>query len=194
MSDWVIRPAVRDDEPCIASMWLRQLCHGQDARAAGMRGASERGSDEQIAYWQELQPIVTALIRSAVVTVACDPERATHEPGAPAVVWGWAVTRDDVVFGAGIKRSVSRAGLGADLARDILGERLQRPQVTVLDLVDLASLRLIPPTWRRERGWLSSLRQLSQRVIADDALYQVVVRHVIDPTRERWVPSSKRAA
>jgi hypothetical protein len=194
VSDWTIRPAVPEDESCIASMWLRSLCHGQDARAAGLKDAALSGSDAQMRFWEEHQPIVTALIRSADVVVACDPDRATYEPGEPAVLWGWAVCGDDIVFGVGIKRSASRAGLGPDIARDLLGDRLERHQRTVMDLVDLASLRMIPQTWGRERGWLSSLRQMSTRVIGGDALYRSVAGHVLDPQRERWLPSNRRAA
>lgn len=175
-------------------MWLRQLCHGQDARSLGMKAASQRGSDEQVEFWEQHQPIITALIRTADVVVACDPERSTYEPGSPAVVWGWVVSRGDVVYGAGIKRSVTRAGLGRDLAQDLLGEHLTQPRRTVFDLVDLSSLRIIPSTWRRERGWASSLRQLSERVIGGDAMYQAIAGYVLDPQRERWLPNSKRAA
>lgn len=194
MSDWTIRPAVPEDEDCIASMWLRQLCHGQDARAAGLKEAAQRGSDAQILYWEQHQPIVTALIRGADVVVACDPERVGYEPDSPAVVWGWAVTSGDVVFGVGVKRRVSRLGFGRDLVREMLGDRLDRYQRTVMDLVDMSGLRMIPATWGRERGWASALRQISQRVIDGDALFQKVAGHILDPKRERWLPSSKRAA
>jgi hypothetical protein len=196
VSDWTLRPAVADDEACIASMWLRQLCNGQDAKAVGMTAAREAGSDAQVEYWEQNQPIVTALIRSADVVVACDPERATYEGGSPAVIWAWAVTHGDIVYGFGIKRRFVREAraMAVDLTRDVLATSLERPMRTVLDLVDLAALRMIPTTWRRERGWASSLRQLSERVIGGDSLYQRIAGHVLDPKRERWQPSSKRAA
>lgn len=196
MSDWTLRPAVAEDEDCIASMWLRQLCSGQDAKAAGMTLAREPGSASQIEYWEVHQPIVTGLIRGADVLVACDPERSTYEPGAPAVIWAWAVTHGDIVYGFGIKRRIVREArdVAKDLTREVLAGALDRPMRTVLDLVDLAGLRLIPPTWKRERGWASSLRQVSERVIGQDPLYQAVAGYILDPTRERWRPSSKRAA
>lgn len=194
MSDWIIRQAVPEDESCIASMWLRQLCQGQDAKAAGMKDAREAGSASQVEYWELHQPIVTALIRGSDVVVACDSERSTHEPGAPAVIWAWAATHEDCVFGVGIKRSAQRLGLGRDLARDVLHGALDRPMRTVMDLVDLAHLRMIPANWRRERGWMSSLRQVSERVLDGDVLFQAVAGHVLDPSRERWVPNSRRAA
>lgn len=194
MSDWTIRTAVSEDEDCIASMWLRQLCHGNDAVALGAKGARVAGSASQIAYWEQHQPIVTPLIRRATVRVACDAERATYEAGLPAVIWGWAVVTDDTVFGVGIKRAVARVGLGSELAKDLLGDLLDRPMRTVLELVDLSRLKLIPPSWHRERGWASSLRQLSERVIASDELYRAIAMHIIDPTRPRWTPNERRAA
>jgi hypothetical protein len=196
VSEWTLRAAVPEDEGCIASMWLRQLCHGQDARAAGLKDAATRGSDAQVAYWEQYQPIITALVRSVDVVVACDPERSTYEPGQPAVIWGWAATHDDIVYGFGIKRRVVREmrDLALDIAEDLLGESLERPMRSVLDLVDLGALRMIPSAWKRERGWASSLRQLSERVIKGDTLYQAIAGYVIDPQRERWLPSSKRAA
>jgi len=192
--DWLKRAAVPDDEACIASMWLRSLCHGQDARASGLKAASQRGSSAQMQYWAELQPIVTALVRGADVVVCCDPERATYTTGAPAVIWGWLVTGEDTIYGCGIKRSVTRAGLGHDVARDMLGDRLDYPQRTVMDLVDLAALRLVPEAWFGEPGWLSSLRQMHTRVLEDDAVYQAVAAYVLDPTRAAWLPSSRRTA
>lgn len=196
-ADWTLRPAVAEDEPCIASMWLRQLCNGQDAKAAGLKDAREKGSPSQITCWSQHQPIVTALIRGGTVVVACDPERLHHAPGLPAVIWAWSVTDGDIVFGVGIKRSVARvlgAEASAEIARDVLGDAVDMPMRTVMDLVDLSALRLIPKTWRRERGWLSSMRQLSERVLAADRLYVDVARHVVDATRERWTTSEKRAA
>lgn len=196
VSDWTIRPAVAEDEGCIASMWLRQLCHGQDAKAAGFKAARESGSPEQIAYWEQHQPIVTALIRAADVMVACDPERSEYEPGRLAVIWAWAVVHEDIVFGYGIKRSIVQASreTATDLTTEVLGVHLGRPMRTVMDLVDLSAMKMIPDAWRRERGWAASLRQLSDRVVRGDAMYQAVAGFVLDPTRERWLPSSKRAA
>lgn len=176
-------------------MWLRQLCAGQDAKAAGLVEARESGSATQIEWWAQHQPIVTALMHSADIVVACDPERATYADG-PAVIWAWAATKGDIVYGFGMKRRFAREmrDFAKDLATELLGDRLTRSQMTVMDLVDLAALRMIPPTWRRERGWISSLRQLSQRHIEHDATFLDVARHVLDPNRAPWVPSSRRAA
>ena len=126
--------------------------------------------------------------------VACDAERSGYEPGRPAVIWAWSVCSDDTVFGVGIKRAVAHAGFGPELARDLLGDLLERPMRTVLELVDLSKLRLVPPAWRRERGWASSLRELSEHVLSHDALHRTVATHILDPNRPRWTPTARRAA
>ena len=192
VSDWTIRAAVPEDEDCIASMWLRQLCDGQDARACGMKGAREAGSVDQMDWWAENQPIVTALIRSATVLVACDAERPAYGDGEPAVIWAWAAVGDDVVYGFGLKRRLRV--LGPDIARDLLGGRLGRPMRTVMDLRDLSRLGLVPSTWVRERGWASSLRTLSRYAIDGEQMHRRVAEHILDPQRKPWVPSERRAA
>lgn len=192
MSEWTIRPAVLEDEPALASMWLRQLCAGQDARAAGMAMARDSGSPEQIAYWSQHQPIVTALLRSATVRVVCDPERSTHEPGSPAVIWAWCCVDAGIVYGAGVKRRVVRQmpEMALEMTQDMLSAEFARSMSTVLDLVDLSRLKLIPSTWRRERGWASSLRELSGRTLGRDAMYLSVARHVVDESRVPWGPGA----
>ncbi len=196
MKEWVIRSAIPGDEPCLVSMWVRGLCSGHDARAVGLKEAAVRGSDAQVKYWEQLQPIATALVRSLDVKVAVDPERAGYEPGLPSVIWGWAAVDRDIVYGFGVKRRIVRDAhdLALDIARDLLGDALDRPMRTVLDLVDLATLRMIPHTWKRELGWAASLRQVSQRVIERDSMYQTIAAYILDPSRERWVPNSKRSA
>lgn len=192
--DWVIRAGVSDDEACIASMWLRQLCAGQDAKAAGLKFAAYSNSPEKNIYWGEMQPIITALIRSATVRVACDPERVDHASGSRAVIWGWAVVDDRYVYGAGIKKNAgdARSGIAVELASDLLRKEMPRLAVgemrTVMDLGDLGRLEMIRPSWQRERGWSSSLRELSRRVIANDSLYSAVASHVVDPQRIPWAP------
>lgn len=192
MSDWTVREAVREDEACIIPMWARQLVMGPDAAGAGHRWATrERGSAEYVAYYETHQPVLEGLLRSgARVLVACDPERSEYLPGAPAVIHAWSVVSGDVVYGVGIKRDAARAGFGAELARLVLGDALDRPMRTVLDIRDVR----VPPHWRRERGWGSVLRQVSERTLSEDAVFLSVARHIIDPERVPWVPSEERAA
>lgn len=191
VSDWTVRPAVKEDEPCIIPMWVKQLVRGTDARGAGFQNARVRGSDEFAAYYEVYQPIIEGLVRSGVsVVVACDPERATYEPGRPAVIHAWAVLGGDIVYGIGIKRDSARAGFGGELARLLLGDALDRPMRTVLDIVDIK----VPRLWRRERGWAASLRQISERRLSEDSVFAAVTKHIIDPAREPWVPNEQRAA
>lgn len=194
MSDWLIRHGVPEDIDCIASMWLRQLCKGQDATATGYRDARTKGSDSEVWYWQENEPIVGGLIRSATVLVACDPDRSTYEAAYPAVIWAWAVMDGDYIYGVGVKRTAARSGIAEYIVRDLLGDRLDRPQSFVMDLVDLRNLRLLPSAWRKEEHWMSSMRRLSQARIAADETFLAAARHIVDPERVPWVPSSKRAA
>lgn len=180
-------------------MWINQLAHGQDASVFDTYGnrtypARRKGSPEQIAHWGVHQPIVTALIQNASVLVACDPERSTYEPGQLAIIWGWVVTDERYVYGAGIKHDARKADIATDIARDLLGARLGGTTRTALDLVDLARLKLIPAGWKRDRDWGKSLREVSARLVETDAMHTLIARHIVDPTRPRWVPKEQRAA
>lgn len=190
MSDWTIRAGVPEDENCIATMWHTQLCHSDEAP----EGAAERGSEAEQAYRQENEPIVTALIRSAEVRVACDPERSTYEPGSPAVIWAWAVLGKDRVYQVGVKRTAVRAGIAEPMVRDLLGGRLERSQATVMQLVDLGKLRMIPKSWFIDKAWMQSMRRMLEDFGHRDRTFCDVARHVLDPERTPWLPSSKRAA
>ncbi len=175
-------------------MWHVQLCHGTEAIAAGMPGAAEKGSEAEQVFRQENEPIVTGLIRSAEVLVACDPGRVTYEPGLPSVIWAWAVLGRDCVYQVGIKRSAVRTGIAEDIVRDLLGSRLDRHQATVMDLVDMGRLNLIPRSWHKQEQWMSVMRRLSQSTLRAETIFHEVARHILDPNREPWLPSSKRAA
>lgn len=192
--DWVIRRAVSEDEPCLASMWLRSLCASQKARDLGFTRARERGSDDQVAFWALHHPIVTSLLRTADVSVLCDPSRAEHAPGLPAVVWGWLVTGGDIVYGCGIKNSLQEAGVGRDIARAMLGDRLDREQVRVMELVDLHRLRLVPRSWVSDLEWWPTMRGLAQMALDRGSVATKVAEHILDPEREQWLPNSLRAA
>lgn len=186
MGDWVIRSYEPDDEACCASMWLKGYAHSDDVREAGYADAAVDASPDEVAYWRTYQPIVTGLLRSADVRVACDPERVHAEPGRPAVIWAWAAMSDDQVHWVGVKRQATKAGLGEDLVRDLLGDRLERPMRTTFDLVDLWKLRLIPKNWQRDRRWLEALRVLSMRMQTRDPVFAAVGGYVMDLRRQQW--------
>ncbi len=191
LSDWTIRPGVREDENCIAQMWHHQLCRSE-AERFGVFGAAEKNSPAEQRFWQENEPIVTGLLRSASVLVACDPDRSTYERSYPAVIWAWAVTGDDDwVYGVGVKRSAVRAGIAPGLVRDLLGDRLDRHQRTALELFDMRGLHLIPSSWSKEDDWMWFMRDIVQLT---NPVFHGVVRHIVDPNRQPWLPKAKRAA
>ncbi len=183
--DWVIRDAVAEDEACCASMWLKSYAHSQGVRETGLENAGVDGHSDEIRYWKVHQPIVTSLLRSCTVRVACDPERSEYGP-LPAVIWAWACVSDGAVHWVGVKRNVARAGLGEDLVRDLLGDRLESQQRTTFELVDMRKLGMVPQAWRHDRGWLSALRALSSRMLDHDPLCAAVGAHVLDVRRREW--------
>lgn len=194
MSDWVSRAAVADDEPCLASMWLKAYAHSRDA-AQTHPGATKAGSPDEVRFWRAYQPIVTALLRGADVTVLCDPERSTYQGGKKAVIWAWSCTWDERVFWVGIKRAISAASpeLAADMARDLLGPLLGQRAVMEFHPMDLHRLGLIPEQWRSGGAWLRSMLGLSSAVGAGDELSRAVGAYVLDPERAPWSPEGEAA-
>lgn len=191
--EWVLRKAVADDEPCLVSMWLKGYSHSRDV-LKHLPQACVDGSRDQIRYWKIHQPIVEALLSVGDVRVVCDPERSTYEGSNAAVIWGWSCVSDDAVHWVGIKRSVAKAGLGEDIVRDLLGDRLSKSQRTTFDQVDLEKADLIPSEWRRDREWLLELAQYSRRVLDGDRVFAMVGGHILDTGRPQWRTSTERAA
>ncbi len=188
VSDWTIRDSVPEDEDCIASMWLSQLC-------ADRHEAKNAGSVEQRECWNVFQPIVTSLMRTAEARVLCDPERVDYAPGRPSVIWGWAVCAGETVYGCAVKRRVMRADreMAKDIVRDLLGSRLASSQRTVMSLPDVFHLGLLPKTWKRDHHWLPALRQLSERTLAHESMFLDVAKHITDPNRTPWLAAKKAA-
>lgn len=194
---WVVRDFVPEDEACVVATWLKGYAHAREIGAIpSMREARIDAHPDEVFFWQVHQPIVTSLVSPSTVRVVCDPKRATYEPGAPAVIWAWACMTGSTVHWVMVKRSAMRAGLGEDIVRDLLGDRLEREQRTTFELVDLARLKLIPPQWKRDRGWLSTLRSMSMRMldVEDDLEFSTVANRVLDVHRKAWVQSSDRSA
>ncbi len=191
--DWTLRDALVEDEACIVSTWLKGYARADEVREK-FPLASQDGHADQIRFWRVYQPIVESLVRGGHVRVICDPERASYEPGEPAVIWAWACCTGDVVHWVCIKRSAARAGIGEDLARELLGDRLEREQTTTFELTDLPKAIRIPRIWKRDRQWLAAMRTLSTRMLAGDATTARVGAHVLDTQRETWRASTERAA
>lgn len=195
VDEWLIRPGVPDDESCIVSMWLNSLCKSMKALEAGFAESVVRTSDDYLAWWAINQPIITALVRTAGVRVLCDPERADYRNG-PAIIWGWLVAAGDTVYGCCVKRNMRRASLDCaiDIATDLLGNRLHKPQVQVIDLYDLRRLNLVPRSWTHDELWWPSMRGAVQASLYRDPVSVATLSHIADPKREPWVPNSQRAA
>lgn len=184
--EWIIRDAVAEDEPCCASMWLKSYAKGDDVQETGLRHASENAHADEIRYWKIHQPIVTGLLRTCTVRVACHPERVSYADGEVAVIWAWACYDANTVHWVGIKNDVARQGFGPELVEALLGDRLEREQRTTFELVDLRKLRMVPKQWRKDRGWLSALRSLSVRMLDRDPLFAAVGGYVLDVRRREW--------
>lgn len=193
-ADWVVRPYEAADENCVVSMWLKSYAHAREVIETGLRHAAEDGHAEEIRFWKIHQPIVMGLLERASLVVACDPSRSTYEGGRPAVIWAWACVSGETVHWVAVKRSAIQAGLGPDLVRAVLGDRLDKPQSTTFELTDLRRLQMVPKTWLRDRGWLSAMRSLSTRMLDKDSLFASVGRHVLDAKRGEWRQNSERAA
>lgn len=213
--DWVVRDAVRDDEPCIVSMWIKQLVKGPDAKQTRGRGATPRWRDDEfLAYYATMQPIVEAIFRAGLtVKVACDPERVHATPGRPSVILAWSVVDGTALYGVGIDTSFKKGGFAPDLARAVLGDALQKRMRMRLDVCDIGR----PAIWVRDQGWQTSLRKASERKLlveavfgpgyraampdwiaesehAQDPVYAKVMQHIYDSERRPWKPREARAA
>lgn len=192
-AEWTVRDFLPDDENCVVSTWLKSYAHAREVRGGDFPSANIDGHPDEIRFWRVHQPIVEALTRFGQVRVVCDPNRATYDNG-PAVVWAWSCTSEDTVHWVCVKRSVVRAGFGEDIVRDLLGERLERPQQTTFELVDLAKLKMVPEDWFRATHWLSALRDMSARTLEADSVFARVGAHVLDARRASWRSASERAA
>jgi hypothetical protein len=194
VTDWIVRPYEAEDEGCVVSMWLKSFANAREHETTKYPNAAKDGHSDQVRFWRIHQPIVTGILGASTITVACDPARAEHKPGEPAVIWAWACVSEDTVHWVGVKRNAVQAGIGPDLVRALLGDRLDRPQATTFELVDLYRLKMIPAHWFRDRGFLSSLRSLSTRMLDRDETYARAGAHVLNHRREEWRQSSERAA
>lgn len=135
MSDWTKRGYVHEwDEDAVAYLWIADQCR---SRAAVQRGAHERGTDAQHAYWREVSPLVTWMLGHTSIEVICDPERSKPTDAGPPVIWAFAATDGNLVHGCVVKREAIKLGFGGEILRDLLGERLDQMCVYTTDLVQL---------------------------------------------------------
>lgn len=179
--EWVKRGYVPEDENGVFYLWLKSSAHAKHAKR---ERAHHDTSPEELAFFREMRPIVEMLLRDATTEVICDPDRASYEPGKPAVIWAFACTSGDVVHQVVVKRSVVEtmgAGFVGDLVRDLLGDRLAKTCWFTWPVKDLYTGKWgvrVPtgetgkPLWHADPGWLA--RHIFMR--ADRAWLDDVVR------------------
>jgi hypothetical protein len=202
---WVIRPFEADDENCIASMWLKSYARSHDI--AGWLGA--RGYDTEQAqrwflrttpaeereqeryYWRFFQPMVTALIRGCETRVLLDSSRVHTTPEAPSGIWAWACVSPGLVHYVAVKQEVMRQSVDGDLVAemlcDLLGDRLDEPQVTTFEQRELSRMGLLPPSWMHDRSWLDHLRRLGVWVRKQPACMRLATSEVLR-SFSAWTP------
>lgn len=161
---WVKRAAVPEDEGALVYLWLKGYAH---ARENVTRGANRDHSEAERTYWREHAPIVEALLRSQTVEVLCHPERVHASSAGPAQIFGFACTTGDVVHWVCIKRKYARDAmlrdLCADMVRDLLGDRLERPCAYTHELVEMRRHPVrpapcgvaLPASWYEDTWWVA---------------------------------------
>ncbi len=194
MSDWIVRPYQTEDEDCVVAMWLKGYSRTTAVQDAGFAHANEDGHPDHVRYWRVHQPVVVGLVSATTITVACDPQRSSYDDGKRAVIWAWAACSGDEVHWVGIKHSVIQAGLGPDLLRAVLGDRMDREQRYTSPLRDLRRIQEYPAQWKRGADRMSMLRAFSERMLRRDAVFATAAAHVLDQRRAEWRTSTERAA
>jgi hypothetical protein len=161
MSEWVKRPYIAsEDLDALVYLWCTSYLRSREgiARGAyvphGSAAETNRRAEVREAVmdmWADQEPLVRALLDGSDVMVACDPARPRRTEEGPAVIWAFAATSGDVVHYVCVKRKLA-ALIGADMVRDLLGSRLDRPCTFTHDLVEMRTgscgVRL-PESW----GW-----------------------------------------
>lgn len=151
-SEWTKRAYLPSDERGVLYLWLKSYAHSAYGVA---RGAHIDASPEELAYWNDQAPVVEALLQHADVEVACDPDRVYDSEAGPSVIWGFACTSGDVVHMVVVKRSAHRAGIAADIVRDLLGNRLERACGMTHEQSEIRKIfGRIPRAWYMDSTWL----------------------------------------
>lgn len=165
-AEWIKRPYLpAEDEDALVYLWCTSYlrsCEGMTRGAWRPGGRSEDRQDAQVRavareMWAEQAPLVELLLASTDVEVVCDPERSVTTAAGPAVIWGFACTSGDVVHYVCIKRNVAKV-LGADIVRDLLGDRLERPCTFTHELVEMRTRACgvaLPASWGWDSLWLA---------------------------------------
>ncbi len=171
-AEWVKRPFdPTEDQSVVVSQWCNSYLRSREGQARGAYFTHGRADEQKhdadiressLAMWADQEPLVRALIVSPGVRfeVVCDPERATRTEAGPPVVWAFAATSGDyVVHYVSVKRKIAPL-LGADIVRDLLGDRLERPCHFTHELVEMRNgscgLRM-PTSWTWDSLYIARL-------------------------------------
>lgn len=166
-AEWTKRAYLpEEDESALVYLWCNSYLRSTEGIARGayvprLRGDEQRNDDKVRAairaMWADQAPLVEVLLASTRVEVVCDPGRPRTTEAGPAVVWGFASTSNDVVHYVCVKRGVPQE-LKADIVRDLLGSRLDRPCGYTHELVEMLTgecgVRL-PSSWTWNEMWLA---------------------------------------
>ncbi len=134
--EWVKRAYVpEEDLDALVYLWCKSYAHSPYGLA---RGAHRTHTPEELAYWDAQEPIVKQLLARTDVAVICDPDRVRRGDAGPSVIWAFAATSGDTVHYVCVKRKIAPI-LGADIVRDLLGDRLERACGFTHDLVEMRS-------------------------------------------------------
>lgn len=156
--EWTKRAYIpSEDLDALVYLWCKSYAHSPYGVA---RGAHLDHTPEELAYWDEQEPVVKRLLATADTAVICDPARSRRSDLGPAVIWAFACTSGDVVHYVSVKRKVARI-LGADLVRDLLGSRLERPCGFTHDLVEMRNGSC---GVRLPRQWFSDSTQIARKI------------------------------
>ncbi len=169
--EWKKRAFIADeDQDVVVSQWCSSYLRGREGVARGAFLPHAKVSETQslgsvreasLALWADQEPLVRGLIASPGVRieVVCDPERARRSEAGPAVVWAFAATSGDVVHYVSVKRKVAPL-LGADMVRDLLGSRLDRPCWFTHELVEMRTGscgQRLPQSWSWDSLFIARL-------------------------------------
>lgn len=160
MSDeWTKRAYIPEqDLDALVYLWCKSYAHSPYGIA---RGAHLTHTPQELAYWDEQEPVVKRLLATADVAVVCDPERVHRSSAGPAVIWAFAATSGDVVHYVCVKRKIAPI-LGADIVRDLLGSRLERACGFTHDLVEMRNGAC---GVRLPRNWFSDSTQPTRMIV-----------------------------
>ena len=137
----------RDESFCLYS-WLFTFARSEHGKRWNANALRQIGQQDHV--WSEHRPIALRLLREADTRIACDNDDDD-------TILGWAcVDGPGVLHYAAVKHTVGRE-LAPDVARLLLGDRLDSPQLVTHEQCGLrvAGVRHVGE-WKFDPYWLAS--------------------------------------